>query len=105
MMAYAYGIDNDNSFSNRVKYSSLGNNIISSINNLVAIKAYKHNPENFLIKFLPKCCIRRTSGIDYIEHADDLPNWLEAITDTKKQSITIKTKNITEENTGDYSII
>ena len=104
-MAHAYGIDNDNGFINRIKYSSLGHNIIASNYNIVAVKCYKRNPENFLVKILPKSFILKTSGLDYEKLPNDLPNWIKAFIDTKLQIITIETIDIKETNIGDYAII
>ena len=93
-MAYAYGIDNDDSFINRLKYSSIGHNILSSIVDIVGVKGYKQNRSNKLVKILPKCIIDRTSGLDYIEDPNNLPSWLESSIDSKYQTITINTNEI-----------
>ena len=72
-MAYAYGIDTNNSYIYKRKYSSIGHNIISSTRSLITVKGYKYNREKLLLKFIPKYCILRTSGLDYVEHSNKLP--------------------------------
>ena len=50
-MAYAYGIDNDFSFLNKVKYSTIGHNILCNTSKLAGLKGYKRDTENKFVNF------------------------------------------------------